>query len=114
MSYPRPSIGLELEIELGTATSEEAAPVMCLAGQAPAPTTATEAVAMAQAGLSWLAGADAGSLTNAEQADVLRGLGRAESIHTAAQARVLGAFHAKGGYEDDGVRHEAPMLTGPG
>ena len=75
---------------------------MCLAGQAPAPTTATEAVAMAQAALSWLAGADAGALTTAEQADCLRGLGRAESIHTAAQARVLGAFRARGGYEDDG------------
>jgi hypothetical protein len=87
---------------------------MCSADQPPAPTTAADAAAMVHAGLGWLAGADAGSLTSAEQAGVLRGLGRAESMHTAAQARVLAAFRAQGGYEDDGVRHEAPMLTGPG
>jgi hypothetical protein len=72
-------------------------------GQAPAaPVTAAEAVAMAQAGLGWLAAADAGSLTAAEQADCLLSLERAESIHTAARSRVLSAFNAQSGYEDDG------------
>jgi Domain of unknown function (DUF222)/HNH endonuclease len=76
---------------------------MCLPGQKPAqPATATDAVQMAQAGLSWLAAADAGSLTAAEQAECLQALERAESMHTAAQARVLSAFATSGGYEDDG------------
>ena len=88
---------------------------MCLPGQGPAvPACAADAVAMAQAGLGWLAAADPASLTSAEQADCLRGLERAESMRTAARASVLRAFAATGGYEDDGVRHEAPMLTGPG
>jgi hypothetical protein len=45
---------------------------MCLPGQPPAPpTTAAEAVAMARAGLSWLAAADATALTGVEQAECL-------------------------------------------
>jgi hypothetical protein len=88
---------------------------MCLPGQPPAaPATAAQAVAMARAGLAWLAAADAAALTGAEQAQCLRGLERAEAVHTAARARVLAAFCAGDGYQDDGVRHEAPMLTGPG
>jgi len=76
---------------------------MCAPGQEPAaPVTAAEAMAMAQAGLGWLAAADAGSLTAAEQADCLLSLERAESMHTAARSRVLSAFNAQGGYEDDG------------
>ena len=75
---------------------------MCLTGQAPAPATAAQAVAMTQAGLSWLAAADAGSLTTAEQAECLRGLGQAASMHTAAHARVLGVFRAQDGCKDDG------------
>jgi Domain of unknown function (DUF222) len=57
---------------------------------------------MAQAGLGWLAAADAGSLTGAEQADCLRGLEQAASMHTLARAQVLAAFHSQSGYEDDG------------
>jgi len=76
---------------------------MCLPGQLPAaPTTAAQAVAMARAGLTWLAGADATALTGAEQAECLRGLERAEAVHTAARAKVLAAFCSSGGYEDDG------------
>jgi Domain of unknown function (DUF222)/HNH endonuclease len=67
----------------------------------PAPASAADAAAMVQAGLGWLA-ADAGSLTAAEQADTLRALSRAESMHTAAHARVLAAFRAQDGYRDDG------------
>src|SRR5215472_11840782 len=76
---------------------------MCLPGQAPpVPETATEAAAMARAALGWLAAADAASLTLAEQAECLRALEQAGSMHTAARARVLAAFIAQGGYEDDG------------
>jgi len=75
---------------------------MCRPGQPPAPATAAQATAMAEAGLSWLAGHDATQLTSAEQAGCLRGLGRAQSMHTAAQARVLAAFGAGGGPEGDG------------
>jgi hypothetical protein len=50
----------------------------------------------------WLAAADPATLTTAEQADWLRGLEQAESLHTAARARVLAAFIASRGYEDDG------------
>src|SRR5580692_10317327 len=76
---------------------------MCLPGQPPAvPTTAAQAVAMARAGLAWLAAANATALTGAEQAECLRGLERAEAVHTAARARVLAAFCAGGGHEDDG------------
>jgi hypothetical protein len=76
---------------------------MCLPGQAPpVPATAADAAAMAQAALSWLAAADPASLTPAEQADCLRALEQAGSAHTAARARVLAAFHARGRCEDDG------------
>ena len=85
---------------------------MCLAGQVPAaPATTADAVAMAQAALSWLAETDVASLTTIEQADCLRGLERAASMHTAAQSRVLGAFHAQGGYEDDGHRSTKTWLS---
>src|SRR6202167_6570120 len=79
---------------------------MCLAGQVPAapaaPATTADAVAMAQAALSWLATTDVASLTTIEQADCLRGLERAASMHIAARSRVLSAFSAQAGYEDDG------------
>jgi len=79
---------------------------MCLLGQSPAPpappATAADAVAMALAALAALAAVDAAALTAAEQADCLRALEQAESAHTAARARVLAAFHADGGFEDDG------------
>ena len=76
---------------------------MCLPGEAPpVPATAADAAAMAQAVLGWLAAADVTSLTTAEQADCLRALERAGSMHAAARARVLTAFMAGGGYEDDG------------
>src|SRR5579875_1386766 len=76
---------------------------MSLAGQVPAaPATAAEAVAMVAAGLGWLATTDVASLPTVEQAECLRGLERAASMHTAARSRVLGAFCAQAGYEDDG------------
>jgi hypothetical protein len=91
---------------------------MCLPGQPPAvrpamppvlvpvpvpvPVSAADAVAMAQAGLAFLANADMASVPAAVQAECLRGLERAESLHTAARAGTLAAFMAGGGYEDDG------------
>src|SRR5580692_6144244 len=76
---------------------------MCLAGQVPAaPSNTADAVAMVQAGLGWLATTDVASLTTIEQADCLRGLERAASMHIAAQSRVLSAFCAQAGHEDDG------------
>jgi Domain of unknown function (DUF222)/HNH endonuclease len=68
----------------------------------PAPACAADAVAMARAGLEWLADADAAGLTTAEQAGCLRALERTESSLTAARASVLSAFTAQGGYQDDG------------
>ena len=76
---------------------------MCIAGQPLAePVSAGEALSAIRAGFSYLNCADAASLTTAEQADCLRALGQAESMHTAARARVLSAFSAQAGYEDDG------------
>jgi Domain of unknown function (DUF222)/HNH endonuclease len=76
---------------------------MCLAGQTPTePASAVQALAMVTAGLSWLATTDVASLPTAVQADCLRGLERATSVHTAARSRVLSAFCAQNGYEDDG------------
>jgi len=84
---------------------------MCLPGQpatgaAPAPATATEAVAMAETALAWLADTDFTALTTSEQANCLRGLERAESRKTAAQASALAAFRASDGCRDDG--HGSP------
>jgi Domain of unknown function (DUF222)/HNH endonuclease len=85
---------------------------MCQAGQVPAaPATAAQAVAMVQAGLGWLATTDAASLPAAVQADCLRGLEQAASMHTAAQSRVLRAFTAQGGFEDDGHGSPKTWLT---
>jgi Domain of unknown function (DUF222)/HNH endonuclease len=75
---------------------------MCSPGQPPAPANAAEAIAMAEAGLGFLAEADATALTGAEQAEVLRGLERSRSRHATAQARTLAAFSASGGHEADG------------
>ena len=88
---------------------------MCFAGQSPAePASAADAVAMARAGLSWLATADTASLTTAEQADCLRALEGAVSMHTAARARVLRAFSAlrSGRSSDRSDRHGVDVYAG--
>ncbi len=84
---------------------------MCQPGQQPVPATVADATAMAQASLAFLATADTASLTTAEQADCLRALTRTEAIHTAARARVLSAFTAQAGYEDDGHRSPRTWLA---
>src|SRR5258708_28712831 len=110
MSDPPDKVELTIELKQNRVPPKEPTrhleggpKAMCLVGQpAQAPTTAADAVAMAQAGLGWLAAADAASLTTAEQADCLRALERAASVHTVARARVLAAFHAPRGCADDG------------
>jgi len=67
-----------------------------------APSTVSQAVGMLDRALDYLNTADAASLPAVVQAQALRALGRAEAKHTAARARVLAGFAARGGFEDDG------------
>ncbi len=67
-----------------------------------APASAADAVAMAEAGLRFLASADMVSVPAGVQAECLRALERAGSMRVAARARVLSAFAAGRGFEDDG------------
>jgi hypothetical protein len=75
------------------------------------PRSAGEAAAMLRAALGYLAGCDAAGLTVAEQAELLRALEPARAQHTAAQARILGAFDAQAGYEADGHGGPRPWLV---
>src|SRR6185312_4428666 len=70
-------------------------------GTAPAFTSVSEAMDMVQAGLSYLAAADAAQLPAATQAECLRGLERAGSVLTAARASMLAGFTVGQGYADD-------------
>ena len=74
------------------------------------PVSVADALGMLDRALGYLAGVDAGSLPTAVQAEALRGLERAESRHTAARARILGAFAVQGGHEDDGHRSARSWL----
>src|SRR6266853_3078720 len=65
------------------------------------PAGLADALAMLGRALDHLNAADVASLPAAVQAEALRALGRAEARHTAARARVLGAFAGQGGFEDD-------------
>ncbi|MFI5066416.1 MAG: DUF222 domain-containing protein [Streptosporangiales bacterium] len=71
-------------------------------GTGPGFTSPAAALAAVRDGLHYLSSVDAAGLPAVAQADCLRGLARAEAAHTAAQARMLAAFSAGGGYEDDG------------
>ena len=66
------------------------------------PASVPEALAMLDRALEALASADAATLPTSVQAQALRALERAEARHTAARARILAAFSAQDGYEDDG------------
>jgi len=84
---------------------------MAAAGSVPlAPASAREAMDMVAAGLTWLADADMASVPASVQADCLRELERAKSVHVAAHARVLRAFDAGNGHEDDGQRSSRTWL----
>jgi hypothetical protein len=75
------------------------------------PDSAAAALAAAEAGLRWLAQADAASCPGEVQADCLRGLERIESELTAARARVLAAFNGQGVFEADGQQGCKPWLS---
>ena len=75
------------------------------------PSSAGEALQMAVAGLGWLARADLASVPVPVQAEALRVLERAASMQTAARARVLAAFSAQRGFEDDGQGSARMWLT---
>jgi Domain of unknown function (DUF222)/HNH endonuclease len=62
------------------------------------PANATEALAAVRAGLDYLAAADPTELTTDEQADCIRSLAAAESVHVAAASRLLAGFDAANGY----------------
>ena len=68
-----------------------------------APASASEAMAMVHAGLTFLASADAAAMGSAVQAASLQGLEEANSVATAARISILGAFAAGQGYTDDGT-----------
>jgi Domain of unknown function (DUF222)/HNH endonuclease len=76
-----------------------------------APDSAADAIAMTLAGLGYLAAGDAASLPAGVLAECLRGLERVLAVHTAARARVLTAFIAQRGYEDDGQGSPRTWLT---
>ena len=68
-----------------------------------APASAGEALAMARAGLGYLAAADATAMAAEEQAWCLRGLEQAHSVATAARTSILAGFGAGQGYCADGA-----------
>jgi Domain of unknown function (DUF222) len=70
-------------------------------GTVTAPTSASEALEMAHAGLGYLAAADATAMAAGEQARCLRGLEQAASVVTVARAFILGAFTCGQGYSAD-------------
>ena len=70
-------------------------------GAAPAFASVSEAMDMVQAGLSYLAAADAAQLAAETQAACLRGLERSDAIATAVRASFLSAFTAGHGYSAD-------------
>ena len=76
----------------------------------PQPLNAAEALAMTQAGLSFLATGEAAELPTALQAEVLTGLEQAEARLTAARSAVLSRFCAGHGYEADGQFGPKPWL----
>lgn len=71
---------------------------MCETG----PANVRDALIMLEQALGYLAAADAAELTTSEQADSLRALERAGARHAAARARMLSAFTAGNGCQDDG------------
>jgi hypothetical protein len=67
----------------------------------PAPASASDAMDMVLAGLSYLAAADPTALAVQAQAECLQGLERADAMSTAARAWFLGAFTAGQGHTAD-------------
>src|SRR5689334_175309 len=76
-----------------------------------APASVGAAVAMLDRALDALNAADVALLPTAGQVQALRALERAQAKHTAARARVLTAFAAQGGCQDDGHGSARTWLT---
>ncbi len=74
-----------------------------------APASVADALASLDRALDHLNAADAASLPVALQAEALRALGRAEAKHTAARARMLGAFASQGGFRRRRAWHGAHL-----
>ena len=74
------------------------------------PSGVAGALAMLDRALDHLAAMDAASLPTSAQAEILRALERAGAKHTASRSRVLAAFTAQAGYEDDGHRSARTWL----
>ena len=70
-------------------------------GSAPAFASIGEAMEMVQAGLSYLAAADAAQFAAQTQAECLQGLEQADAVATAARASFVSAFTAGQGYAAD-------------
>lgn len=81
---------------------------MCSPQQVSGP---AEALDLLESALDYLNGCDVASLPTAVQAELLRGLERAQSRHTAARSRALSAFAAQRGHEDDGQHSARAWLT---
>jgi Domain of unknown function (DUF222) len=77
----------------------------------PAPASTGDALAMARAGLSYLAAADPTTLTAPELAETLQELERLSAISTAARAWFLGAFTAAQGHAADADRSPRTWLV---
>ncbi len=75
---------------------------MCTLNEPAAPSSPAQALAMVHAGLGYLAACDAAGLETTAQAEALVGLEQAEARHTAARAKILAAFTAQDGFQDDG------------
>jgi hypothetical protein len=74
------------------------------------PLAVPDALAMVQAGLTFLATSDPSAMPTEVQAEVLTGLERAEAQLTAARAQTLTAFSGSHGYAADGQFGPKPWL----
>ena len=86
---------------------------MCTADRRPLPRNADEATDLVPALLRWLAEADVRELPAAVQAECLRKLEDARSVHAAAHAGILSAFDRAEGYADDGQGSARTWLRRP-
>jgi hypothetical protein len=105
LTGPERVTGAPSEAEQAAAlAATELPPRTPVAGAAPGGefASAVEALAAVEAGLAFLGRADAAALPAETLAVCLRGLGRAEAVHTAARSRLLTAFNAQSGSEADG------------
>jgi hypothetical protein len=93
-----PGTSIELSFDKPLVVRE----VRGMCGGQGSPAGVAGALTMLECALDHLNAADVASLPASVQGEALRALGRAEAKHTAARARMLGAFAGQGGFEDDG------------